>query len=126
MRKGLFHLEQGSLKLRGKDVHPTDNEHIIAAPGNAAKGQHIDYGDGGLFDTGVVSGNTCTGPAHQYKVTGSYVVMVFVTDSGGAQTVGMAGVHYKNYAPTTPAPPWSARPRNIPRASPVIPNVTRR
>ena len=64
----------------------------------------IDYGDGGLFDTGVVSGNTCTGPAHQYKVTGSYVVMVFVTDSGGAQAVGMAGVHYTNYAPTTPAP----------------------
>lgn len=60
----------------------------------------IDYGDGGLFETGVVSGSTCTGPGHRYLVTGSYVAMVFVTDSGGAAGVGMAGVSFVNRAPS--------------------------
>ncbi len=60
----------------------------------------IDYGDGSLFVTGVVSDLTCTGPAHQYTVSGSYVVMVFVTDSGGASGMGMAGLTYTNWAPS--------------------------
>lgn len=59
----------------------------------------INYGDGSLFAPGVVSDMTCTGPSHRYTVSGSYVVMVFVTDSGGASGVGTTGVTYTNTAP---------------------------
>lgn len=59
----------------------------------------IDYGDGTAFVAGTISGMTCTGPAHQYLVTGSYVGMVVVTDSGGASGVWLFGVTYTNDAP---------------------------
>ena len=58
----------------------------------------IDYGDGTVVQ-GTISGMTCTGPEHQYKVTNTYAVSVMVTDSGGASGVGTSGASYSNRAP---------------------------
>ena len=58
----------------------------------------VDYGDGTLV-AGVVEGMTCTGSAHQYRVTGSYAVTVTVTDSDGVNGIGTTGVYYRNRAP---------------------------
>jgi predicted extracellular nuclease len=43
----------------------------------------VDYGDGSGNLKGIVSGNTCTGPAHVYPTFGSYTVTVNVTDKDG-------------------------------------------
>ena len=59
----------------------------------------VDYGDGTAV-AGVVSGLTCTGPQHQYRITGTYTVTVTVTDSGGYQGSGSADLYYTN------TPPW--------------------
>jgi PKD repeat protein len=58
----------------------------------------IDYGDGTIV-AGTISGANCTGPAHQYKVTGNYAVTVSVTDSAGATGVGTSGLSYLNWEP---------------------------
>ena len=58
----------------------------------------IDYGDGAVVP-GTISGRTCTAPAHQYTVTGSYTVTVTVTDSHGATGSATTGVSYNNRAP---------------------------
>ncbi|HEU6439981.1 MAG TPA: PKD domain-containing protein, partial [Terriglobales bacterium] len=57
-----------------------------------------DYGDGTVV-AGVISGLTCTGPVHQYLVSGSYTVKVTVTDSGGASGIGISGASYNNRVP---------------------------
>jgi PKD repeat protein len=57
------------------------------------------YGDGTALVAGTISGLTCTGPVHRYLVTGSYVILVTVTDSGGASGAWMTGVNYTNDAP---------------------------
>ena len=43
----------------------------------------VNYGDGSGDLAGVISGNTCTGPAHTYTTFGSYTVTVSVTDKDG-------------------------------------------
>ncbi|HEX7597832.1 MAG TPA: PxKF domain-containing protein, partial [Polyangia bacterium] len=43
----------------------------------------VNYGDGSAVLPGVVSGATCTGPAHRYAKYGSYTVTVQVTDKDG-------------------------------------------
>jgi uncharacterized protein len=43
----------------------------------------VNYGDGSGIQTGTVSGNTCTGPAHVYPTFGAYNVTVSVTDKDG-------------------------------------------
>jgi hypothetical protein len=58
----------------------------------------IDYGDGTVV-AGVVAGTTCTGPAHQYLVTGSYTVTVSATDAEGSTGSGITAVYYQNRAP---------------------------
>jgi PKD repeat protein len=58
----------------------------------------VDYGDGAVVP-GTISGLTCTGPAHQYTVTGTYTVTVTVTDSHGATGTATTGVSYNNRAP---------------------------
>jgi hypothetical protein len=40
----------------------------------------VNYGDGSGDLAGVVSSNTCSGPAHVYPTFGSYIVTVAVTD----------------------------------------------
>jgi len=57
------------------------------------------YGDGTALVAGTISGMTCTGPVHRYLVTGSYLILVTVTDSGGASGASMTGVTYTNDAP---------------------------
>ena len=44
----------------------------------------VDYGDGSGDLAGVVTGSTCTGPAHIYATFGIYTVNVKVTDAFGA------------------------------------------
>lgn len=58
----------------------------------------VDYGDGTVA-SGVVSGLACTGPQHQYRISGSYTVTVTVTDGSGRQGSGAADVYYTNTAP---------------------------
>jgi hypothetical protein len=43
----------------------------------------VNYGDSPVNSTGVVSGYTCTGPAHTYTKYGTYTVTVNVTDKDG-------------------------------------------
>jgi predicted extracellular nuclease len=44
----------------------------------------VNYGDGSGDLAGVVSANTCNGPAHTYATAGSYTVTVKVTDKDGS------------------------------------------
>jgi PKD repeat protein len=69
-------------------------------PGSAAETYScsVNYGDGTVV-LGVVSGLTCTGPLHQYLVSGTYKVTVTVIDNGGASGVGTTGATYQNWAP---------------------------
>jgi predicted extracellular nuclease len=53
------------------------------APNDAPFTCTVNYGDGTGDLAGVVSGNTCTGPAHNYTSSGSYTVTVKVTDKDG-------------------------------------------
>jgi PKD repeat protein len=71
----------------------------------------IDYGDGSAPVAGVLSGTACTGPAHQYTTSGSYLASVSVTDSGGAEGSGTAPVTYTNVAPTLLKPILLGAPR---------------
>ena len=73
----------------------------------------IDYGDGSAPVAGVLSGTACTGPAHQYTTSGSYLASVSVTDSGGAEGSGTAPVTYTNVAPTLLKPILLGAPRLV-------------
>jgi len=88
------------------NYYPSEPETVVASATftdpESATGTHtcvVDYGDATAV-AGVVSGLTCTGPQHQYRITGTYTVTVTVTDSGGYQGSGSADVRYTN------TPPW--------------------
>jgi hypothetical protein len=53
----------------------------------------INYGDGSGNLAGLVSNNTCSGPAHAYLTFGSYTVTVSVTDKDGG--TGFAATTHK-------------------------------
>ncbi len=44
----------------------------------------VDYGDGNGLQASSVSGNTCTGPNHNYAAAGVYQITLTVTDKDGA------------------------------------------
>ena len=53
------------------------------APNDAPFTCTVNYGDGTGDLAGVVTGNTCTGPAHNYTSSGTFTVTVKVTDKDG-------------------------------------------
>ena len=53
----------------------------------------VNYGDGSGNLPGVVSGNTCTGPAHVYTTFGPYTVTISVTDKDGG-TGSKSATHF--------------------------------
>ena len=57
----------------------------------------VNYGDSLVNWPGVVSGNTCSGPAHAYPKGGVYTVTVRVTDKDGGtgSNTGVHGVLFK-------------------------------
>jgi PKD repeat protein len=59
----------------------------------------VDYGDGSGPQVGVVSGNACQGPPHTYRLTGTYVVTITVSDSNGGTSSASKSVSVSNVAP---------------------------
>ena len=59
----------------------------------------VDYGDGSGPQTGTVSGSSCRGSSHTYKLTGMYVVTITVSDSNGGTSSASKTVSVSNVAP---------------------------
>lgn len=63
----------------------------------------VEFGDGSGGQVGVVSGTTCTGPAHTFAKSGAYIVTVSVTDAD--TTTGTKSVIH-NVKAKPPMPLW--------------------
>jgi hypothetical protein len=59
----------------------------------------VDYGDSSGPQTGTVSGSSCQGSSHTYKLTGTYVVTLTVSDSNGGTSSASKTVSVSNVAP---------------------------
>jgi hypothetical protein len=84
------------------DAQPVSASTTFSDPAGAGDAPFtctVDYGDGTGPNAGVVSGTTCTGPAHTYAMPGLWEVVVSVTDKDDGVGVATTADYIVIYDP---------------------------